>query len=268
MQKVSNSKYITILSTFLLLILCAKLITVVLDWFLPQQGILPTPKSEYVIPYKHIDFHNMLVLKYKNQKSYTHKSISIANINTLVLKGLYGNNSYGYAIIAKKSSPNVTTIVGIGETYQSYKLKKIALDYVVFSRNNKEYILHLENSAVNNQKRVNINHNDNDNDVTSIARNDINYYSNNIDNLNHDIAVGEVYKNGRIHGFKIRSIRKNSKLAQIGLKQGDIILKVNNIALTSYNDAFKIYQDLSKLQTIDLLIKRGNQEKELLYEIH
>ncbi len=268
MQKVSNSKFLTLFITSAILLLCAKLLAVGIDWFLPQQGVVPAPKSEYVIPYKHIDFHNMLVSK-RVQKVHSNSTTpTVQNINNLILKGLYGNSSYGYAIVAKKSSPNKTTIVGIGEAYLSYKLKKIALDYVVFSRSNKEYVLRLTSLKTPNQQRVKFVQNAEEGDTVAISRNDINYYSKNIDNLDHDIAVDEVYKNGKIHGFKVRAIRRGSKIAQIGLKQGDIILKANNVALTSYNDAFKIYQNLSKLQTIDLLIKRGNQEKELLYEIH
>ena len=267
MQKISNNKFVTLLTTFFLVLLSAKLLALGIDWFLPQQGIQSQNKNSYVVTYRHIDFHNMLTsqrVQVQENQSLSH----VENINTLVLKGLYGNSSYGYAIVAKKSAPNNTTIVGIGESYASYKLKKIALDYVVFSRNNKEYILHLGKASDTKNKRVHFVENTNDNDTLSISRSDINYYSNNIDHLDHDIAVDEVYKNGKINGFKIRAIRRGSKIAQIGLKQGDIILKANNITLTSYNDAFKIYQNLSKLKTIDLLIKRGNQEKEILYEIH
>ncbi len=267
MQKISNSKFLTRFITLLVTLLSAKLVAVGIDWFLPKQGLESQNKRSYVIAYRHIDFHNML--KTKVVQVQPKKSVSqVESINTLVLKGLYGNDSYGYAIVAKKSAPKNTTIVAIGESYASYKLKRIALDHIVFSRNNKEYILHLGKDTHAKNKRFNFVESSDESDAHTLSRRDIQYYSKNIDHLDHDIAVDEVYENGKINGFKIRNIRKGSKIAQIGLKRGDIILKANNIALKSYNDAFKIYQNLSKLKTIDLLIKRANQEKEILYEIH
>jgi len=57
-------------------------------------------------------------------------------------------------------------------------------------------------------------------------------------------------------------------MAALGLQRGDIILKANGVALTSYNAAFKFYKNINKLETLSLLIKRGNEEKELIYEIN
>jgi type II secretory pathway component PulC len=66
----------------------------------------------------------------------------------------------------------------------------------------------------------------------------------------------------------VTKIKQGSKFSELGLKVGDIILKANGLELKSYKDAIKIYQNIDKLDTIVLLVKRGKQEKEIIYEIN
>ena len=63
-------------------------------------------------------------------------------------------------------------------------------------------------------------------------------------------------------------IDPNSQLATLGLKKGDIIIKVNNKVLKTYNDVFGIYNNIDKLDAINLVVQRNNQEVELTYEIN
>ena len=42
-------------------------------------------------------------------------------------------------------------------------------------------------------------------------------------------------------------IKPNSKMAQLGLKKGDIMIRANNIKLTSFNDAIKLYKKIDKI---------------------
>ena len=82
------------------------------------------------------------------------------------------------------------------------------------------------------------------------------------------IAINEVMKNGKIKGFKIMRIDKNSKFATLGLQKGDVIIKANNVDLTSYKAVMDIYKNINKLSELDLVFLRNNTEKELVYEIN
>ena len=83
-----------------------------------------------------------------------------------------------------------------------------------------------------------------------------------------DIAISEVKKGKKIEGFKVTRINKDSKMALLGLQKGDLIVKVNNIALKSYKAAMDIYAKIDKMTTIQIVVIRNNQEKELIYEIN
>jgi general secretion pathway protein C len=272
MKNLSNSSFIKIIIKLLFLMLVAKIIGVVSLWFLPAQSQELHQNSRKTIPYRRVDFHNLIegnVMK-RTARVTTHRQ-SAASIHDMILHGLYGNSSFGYAIVATKASPRKTEIISIGEKYRGYRLKRIALNYVVFEKGHKEYVLNLEKSKTTTSmdRRVHqIQQRNGEDESIDVSRNEIQYYEKNPSQIWHDVSIMEIKKDGKINGFKVMKIRKHSKIAALGLHRGDIIMKANGMPLTSYNAAFKIYNDINKLESLSLLIKRGNEEKELIYEIH
>ena len=274
MQKISNTNLLSIVMRLLVLILTAKFIALVVWWYLPSEGIEYHAKNSYQIPYQRVDFKNMLQSSKEERRSRPQEEVrqsSATNIGSLILKGLYGNSRSGYAIVAKKSRPKKTTIVAIGEVYEGYKLKAIELNQVVFTKGNKEYVLALEKMSDATYKKSvqKVTRSSNGEDAEyAVKKSDINYYSKNPSKIWKDIAISPLKRNGKIEGFKVKRIRKGSKMAQLGLQKGDVIIKANNIELTSFNDALKLYKNIDKLDTISLVVLRNNQEKEIIYEIH
>ena len=101
-----------------------------------------------------------------------------------------------------------------------------------------------------------------------ISRTDIDFYSKNPKEIWKDISIVEVKNAGKIEGFKVTKIKKNSKMAKLGIQKGDIIIKANNIELKSYKDAMNLYGKINDLDTIQIVLLRNNQEKEIVYEIN
>jgi general secretion pathway protein C len=271
MKNLSNNSYLKVLIKLLFLTLFAKLLAVVALWFLPVASEELQTSKHITVPYCRVDFHNLLSSTSRNTREESEVfSTNSTSIKNMVLHGLYGNSRFGYAIVATKSLPNKTEIISIGERYRGYKLKRIALNFVVFEKNNKEYTLALDTTKASS-KTMRISSSskiDNDEENIAVSRNEIKFYEKKPSQIWHDISIDEIKKNGKISGFKVKHIRKNSKIAALGLQRGDIILKANGVALTSYSAAFKIYKDINKLETLSLYIQRGNTKKELIYEIH
>jgi len=269
MKNLSNNSFLKIILQLLFLILIAKLIAVAILWFLPVQTQEFQESNSRASHYQSMNFKNMLEVA-SHKKVSKPKQREQTSIKNMILHGLYGNSDFGYAIVATKSNPKKTEIISIGEKYQGYTLKGIALNYVTFIRNNKEYILKLDSpttkqavvSSVSKQKV------EEENGFHTVSRDEINYYIKNPTKIWKDISIQEIKKGSKIVGFKVTKVRKNSKMDTLGLKRGDIILKANGIALTSYSAAIKLYQNFKQLDSLSLLIKRGNEEKELLYEIN
>ena len=262
------------LSKILILLLLAKIISVSLWWYLPSEGVELNTKKSYRAKYQRVDFKNMLVrtkVIEAPKKDVTASSTSY-NISSLILKGLYGSRFHGYAIVTKKASPKKTTIVAVGESFAGYKLKEIQLQQVIFTKNTREYILALEakrtTSSSTIQRLKSNTQNSNDNSEYIVTRADIKYYSSNPSRIWKDIAIDSVKKNGKITGFKVNRIKPNSQFARIGLKKGDVIIKANNVRLSSFNAVFNIYNNIKNISTMDLVVLRNNQEKEIIYEIN
>lgn len=272
MQKVSKNTLLSIATRLLILLLLAKIISLALWWYLPSEGVELNAQKSYKAKYQRVDFANMLsVARVVAAPKVAQKSA--ANINTLILKGLYGNRYEGYAIVAKKSTLNKTSIVAVGEIYEGYKLKEIASQKVIFTKGTKEYILALYSSDKLDTSKV-LSKADKSR-VTSYApvlknvrKQDINFYAKNPHQIWKEIAITEVRKRGKIDGFEVKKIKKGSRLAALGLEVGDVIIRANNIELKSYNEAIRLYKDIDNINTLELVVRRNNQEKEIIYEIH
>lgn len=182
----------------------------------------------------------------------------------MVLKGLYGAQSRGYIIVALKSAPKDTSIVKVTELYQGYTLKSIEHASAIFEKNAQEYVLHLEDitTFVASKKSAK------ESGISDVSREDIAYFAKNPADIWRDISIVEIKDGDKIEGFKVTRIDPKSKFASLGLQESDVIIKLNNVALVSYQDAIDVYSNIDKLSTIQIVVLRENQEKELIYEIH
>jgi len=107
-----------------------------------------------------------------------------------------------------------------------------------------------------------------DDEPISVSKYDLRYYTSNMSRIWKNINIQDVKVNGKIDGFKIISINKNSVFGKLGLKKGDIIKAINNQKLKSYSDAFKVYKKINKLDDLQITILRNNIERDLEYEIY
>jgi len=266
MNNHSNSRYIKIVITLLVLLLLAKIIAVVALWLLPARPVTAQSQESVNMPYVRVDFHNMLAGTTKiEQASQSNPQSKTLDINSFVLKALYGKGNYGFVIIAAKRNPKKTTLLAVGESYEGYKLKGVFLNYVLFTKRGQEYTLRL-NSTLATKSMMHAVENETTNKI--VQRYEINSYVKNPSSVWRDISIQEIGENGNFKGFEVTKIRAGSPLAKLGLQRGDLIIKANNIALKSYNDVLKIYQQIDKLTALTLVIKRGNTEKEIVYEIN
>jgi len=275
MQKPSNIKLLAIVTKLLILLLVAKIIALGVWWYLPSEGVELNSSQSYLVQYQRVDFKNMIgPAKVQSasspQETQERSSTPSYSINSLVLKGLYGNRINGFAIVAEKKSTTKTTIIAVGEIYQGYKLKEIELDQVIFTKLGKDYLLKLEKSSRQNFSRSvkRVHRGGDDESEHRVSKQDINFYSKNPNQIWKDIAIAPVKRNGKIEGFKINRIKRGSKMDMLGLKKGDVIIEANNIKLSSFKDAINLYKNINKIDTIALTVLRNNQEKEIIYEIH
>lgn len=72
---------------------------------------------------------------------------------------------------------------------------------------------------------------------------------------------------GETTGFQLRMVRRNSLIAQLGLKRGDILRKVNGLPLNSPEKALQIFGQLRQAKHISIDLERGGKTMTFAYEI-
>jgi len=72
---------------------------------------------------------------------------------------------------------------------------------------------------------------------------------------------------GRFHGWRIVSFRDPARWADVDLKPGDVVLKVNDHKLERPEDAMVPWQSLAIASELRVSYERDGQAKELRYEI-
>ena len=77
-----------------------------------------------------------------------------------------------------------------------------------------------------------------------------------------------VIKNGRQEGFLVREVRPGGIYETMGLQNGDIILRANNLELNSPGDGVKIFNMIKELDRMELDIIRNGVPVTQVYQIN
>jgi general secretion pathway protein C len=80
-------------------------------------------------------------------------------------------------------------------------------------------------------------------------------------------AVPYAPQNGVTQGFRLFAIKPDSLIDRIGLKNGDIVQRVNGVEITDPSTAFTLLQDMQGRSQIRVDVLRNHQPTTLSYEI-
>ncbi len=252
----------------LVILAIAKGIGVALLWFLPTVGVEISNRHDGdTSHYIRIDFSSFFDNTVAQKRGIPKESQNdkSSEIRDFILLGLYGNSQKGYAVLALKKDPSKSQIVALHETFHGYKLTKIFLDYVVLQKDSKEYIVRIEKKS---EQTKTLHKQEFATEQKRVRKSDITYFSRHPQEIWKNIAIVENKENGNINGFKIRWIKPHSKFAALGLRQGDILIRVNDKWLRSYKDALDAYNEARSSKRVLLTVLRNNSQKEFIYEIY
>jgi general secretion pathway protein C len=74
-------------------------------------------------------------------------------------------------------------------------------------------------------------------------------------------------KNGQIQGFRLINITPGSFFSTIGIRNGDVIKRINGIPASDPESIFKILQDVQNETYFEMEIERGNETKVFKYYV-
>ena len=282
MNAVSKNDLLKYLSIAIIIAIIGKAFGLIAIYMLPHEGVSLQKSYSMDVGYHRYKVGNIIAKSKKAPPEKKEQKIEFdatdvgIEIVDMQLKGLYGNSKSGFAVVAMKSNPKKTTLVGIGESYNSYRLLDIKLDHAIFSKGGTKYSLFIKRSSkmqnmVSNSKKkpqqpqeeVGLE----EGSSYDVSKEDIHYYAKNFKQIWRDIGIAPVKKMGRLVGFRVTRIKKGSPMAKLGLQKGDTIIKVNNKIIRNYKEVVDIYNNLDKLDAISIVVARSNIEKEIVYEL-
>jgi general secretion pathway protein C len=261
------SKYIKLLYPVIVIALVAKFVGVVMLVVLPKVSIEKQIPSDFSMNFKSYQSDKQFALKQTKDEVLKIKKPTY-DLKDLVLKAIYKDVNGGI-IVVQDLKTKEAIVLEKNETYKGYKLIEIYAKYVVFLKNKKRYTLKLYDD-VNMQDDTlssETSQNKTEKENVTVFKKDILKYATNFDAIWRNISIDDVKKDGKLVGFKVRYVRQRSAFGKLGLKRGDIITKVNYEPLTSYSQAFKIYNNIKEYNYLTITIIRDGKEKDLDYEI-
>lgn len=102
---------------------------------------------------------------------------------------------------------------------------------------------------------------------TSITRGLINTLTNRLDWVGAQAAIVPYFKRGKAAGFRIKHIKRGSLYTKLGLRNGDVIQRINGYVINSPQRALEAYSNLMSADNISVDIVRRGKSKNMSYQI-
>lgn len=80
--------------------------------------------------------------------------------------------------------------------------------------------------------------------------------------------IGYAQSRAQDRGFLVEWMSPDAFNKDLGIRQGDILNRLNNIPLTPETDVWNLFAELSRLEHIHLTIQRQGQPITLKYQLH
>ena len=200
------------------------------------------------------------------------------SIRDLRLLATYQSPNRSLAVIHKGSK---SYVLSIGDEIFGYRVTDILERTVLLNRDGKEYQIEIMTESPQKSSGTQTPHHvqrpikpsalpssiRREGETTVIPRQLVNEYTRNIDKIWKEIGVTPQKKGGKLQGFRVRYLKRNSIFEKLGLRRGDIITAVNGEAIEDYSTPMEIFQSVDSLEGLTLTVKRGKHEVELEYEI-
>ncbi len=100
-----------------------------------------------------------------------------------------------------------------------------------------------------------------------IEQSEIDATLSNLNTIATQARIVPSFKDGESNGFKLFSIRPGSLYSKIGIKNGDVVQRINGYEITSPDKALEIYSKLKSAKQITVDLQRRGKPQTLDYSI-
>jgi general secretion pathway protein C len=278
MKQIINSKHLSTIIFLLSIVVAVKLIWLVVSLlFLPNNGESHQTEAKAKKLYYRVRLTNEsnVIAPVKTTQASKRQVNSMRGYKLL---GLY-NASDKLVVTVEKGRK--TTILVKDEEIEGFKLVGAGRDYALFKKNGQEFKLSLPSGKQHGQsanrkvvqpkhspiKKSSTNKIQDQGGTKVISRDLLTSYVKDMDKIWRDISIAQHRSNGKLDGFKINYVKKNSDFEKPGLKRGDILKAINAQELNSMNAAMDFYKEINDIENLTLTVERNGRSEDLEYEI-
>jgi general secretion pathway protein C len=102
---------------------------------------------------------------------------------------------------------------------------------------------------------------------TTLAREEVESSLSDLNQLMQQVRIRPYLEANKPAGFLLSDIKSGSIFAKMGLRNGDVVQKINDQTISSPEQAIELYQGLMEGGGIALEIKRGQKSEKINYEV-
>lgn len=264
MNQAIKQKAIDAIFAFAIIIAIIKGGWIVAAFFLPKDGIdkITVENSAFYDKYKFAKAFSLLPQKQAQGAGATTEAAPVYKLENIELQGTFVSKELSFVTIKDGAA---IELVAKNEAYKGYKLIEVLAKKAVFEKDGARYEISLEKEdEPKAAPKADIL---GDDVVRFISRPQVAKYASDFNSIWKHISIKEIVEKGELKGFRVTKVDPASIFGKLGLLTDDIIIGANNQTFKTYSDVFKIYKNINQMDSLKLKVLRGNQEKELEYEI-
>ncbi|MBW2708925.1 MAG: PDZ domain-containing protein [Deltaproteobacteria bacterium] len=185
------------------------------------------------------------------------------SLNIVLLGTVSGPQRVAFAVMEEKGKRK-QGLYQTGDMVQGALIKKVLRGKVIIEVKGKDEILEMEQAKAGKRGGAGTGRR-NDGYTITVAHDDLQKSLGNINSLLTQVRIRPLIKNGKPDGLVLSHVKPGSIFSKLGLKNGDVVKKIDDKLIKSPDDAFAFYNRLKSGAELSLEIKRGNKTKTLNY---
>lgn len=193
------------------------------------------------------------------------EELELTSLKIALLGTVTGNEQNAFAVI-EETDKRKQGLYKIGDSVQNATVKKILREKVVLTVGTKDEILTMEESAASRRdKGRGPSKSTARGSTITVNRKDIQSSLKDINKLMSEVRIRPHFKDGQSDGLSVSRIKGGSIFSKLGLRNGDIVQKINGEPINSPDEVLALYEKLKSGSRVSLEVTRKGEPKTMNY---
>ena len=193
------------------------------------------------------------------------KDLEPTSLRIALLGTVTGDDQNAFAVIEEKDKRK-QGLYRVGDSIQNATVKMILREKVVLRVGTKDEILTMEESAASRrEERPGPSQPAKKGSTITVNRKELSDSLKNINKVLSQVRIRPHFKDGKSDGLSVSRIKAGSVFSKLGLRNGDIVQKINDKPINSPDDVLALYEKLKSGSQVSVEVTRKGQPKTMNY---